>query len=692
MGQTKYTGMFIEPYYGGYIYTKNGVIETGWQSIEGYWHYFDPVTYKAVSGSLKLDGITYEFEHNGKLKSGVWANVVTGLRYYYGPSYYWQKWQYIGGEWYYFRQGVALVGYNEVIDMDQSDLYRWFDFGTDGRAQSMPYDGLYEINGALYYLVDGVSQVGLYKIDGDYYFFTSGGSPSGAAIRNQENYYAWETHCDLPCSNYTFGADGKMVQGLVQKSDGLYYYVNGKTAAGGLYKIGEDYYFVNSSGKCVTGKYYAWATYCDLPCADYEFGADGKMLRGLVQKDDGLYYYINGQLKPGLHKVGEDYYFVNSAGKCITNIVYDTWGTSYCDLPNGKYEFGADGKMLRGAVVKADGVYYYVNGKVLTKAAGLYKLGNDYYLVDANGKCAVGVANATVTYCDLAVGSYEFGADGAMLQGVVVREDGAYYYVNGNIDRNFAGLHQMGDDYYFISQTGKVSAGRHYVYATFCDLPAGIYEFDATGKLLQGLVQKTDGLYYYVNGRIDPTAAGLRKIGEDYYFVSNTGKCVTGICDAYATHCDLPAGIYEFGTDGKMLDGFVVKNGNTYYYVNGNIAAAGLYQIDGAYYCIDAEGVRATGVQTVTATYCDLAIGTYEFGADGKIVNGIVKKSDGIYCYVNGNYGSEGIHYVDGYYYYVIASGKVLTNQTFYVAKTNGLIKEGNYQINANGQLVRIIE
>ena len=85
--------------------------------------------------------------------------------------------------------------------------------------------------------------------------------------------------------------DGKMANGLVEMSDGIYYYVNGKVnwQEAGLHKIGDDYYFINTAGKCVTGPYYAWATYCDMPCGKYEFGPDGKMLDGIVEKEDGYY-------------------------------------------------------------------------------------------------------------------------------------------------------------------------------------------------------------------------------------------------------------------------------------------------------------------------------------------------------------------------------------------------------------------
>ena len=689
VGQTKYTGLICDSETGDYFYAKNGLLEGGWQSIGDDWHYFNKTTFKAVSGTQKLNGVTYEFETNGKLKSGVWVNVVTGWRYYYGPSYYTTKWKEIDGNWYYFRNGLRVTGISAATALDNAKIRRWYDFGEDGIAVELE-DGLHTINGELYYMVDGISQMGLHKVNGDYYFFTY----EGPAIKGR-SYYTWETHCDLPCDTYAFGLDGKMVNGIAEMNDGYYYYVNGKInwQEAGLHKIGDDYYFINTAGKCVTGSYYAWATFCDLPCGEYEFGADGKMLNGIIEKPNGYYYYVNGQIDwtlAGLHKIGEDYYFINTAGKCVTGSYY-AWAT-FCDLPCGEYEFGADGKMLHGIAQKDDGYYYFVNGKVDWKLAGLHKIGDDYYFVNTAGKCITGSYYAWATFCDLPCGKYEFGADGKMLQGIVEKTDGYYYYVNGQIDWTQAGLHKIGDDYYFVNTAGKCITGPYYAWATFCDLPCNDYEFGADGKMLQGIVEKADGYYYYVNGRIDWTQAGLHKFGDDYYCINTSGKCVTGPYYAWATFCDLPVGDYEFGADGKMLHGFIQKEDGIYSYVNGKPGSKnpGLAKIGDYYYFIDTRGKCVTGTYYAWATNCDLPVGKYEFDAEGRMLDGFVQKADGIYYYNKGQIGKMGVNYIDGHFYFLGATGKLVTNKTFYTWETNGLILESNYVFNELGQIVKL--
>ena len=242
------------------------------------------------------------------------------------------------------KDGSILKGYQKVEAIGDTNKTLWYDLGEDGMSKGVLAEDLYEMDGKLYYIIDGEQQSGLYQVEGEYYYFLS----EGDVVRSMK-YKAAETHCDLASGTYYFDADGKMVEtGLVQLSDGLYYIENRKLCTdGGLRLIGEDYYFVASNGRCATGKYNCWATKCDLKTGTYYFYSDGKMVKtDLIQLSDGLYYIENYKLctKGGLRLIGEDYYFVASNGRCATG-TYNCWAT-YCDLPTGTYEFGADGKML----------------------------------------------------------------------------------------------------------------------------------------------------------------------------------------------------------------------------------------------------------------------------------------------------------------------------------------------------------
>ena len=269
-GRTAYTGIFKDG--DVYRYSYIGELASGWQVVDESWYYFSPQTMAGVSGTNKINGLEFEFEENGKLVSGVWVVTEAGRRYWYGPNYYWEFWYDIDGETYYFDKGYAVTGVNYVRKAGFGDTYAWTEFSETGAFVRYLEGFITDSEGNLFYAVEGVNLTGLHKIDGDYYFFRyTTGAVTGEC-------YAYETHCDLPCDNYEFGEDYKMLQGFVEKSDGKYYYINGKTAPAGLRKIDGDYYAIRSSGKCATGEYSPYETYCDLPIGTYTFGEDGKML------------------------------------------------------------------------------------------------------------------------------------------------------------------------------------------------------------------------------------------------------------------------------------------------------------------------------------------------------------------------------------------------------------------------------
>ena len=448
------------------------------------------------------------------------------------------------------------------------------------------------------------------------------------------------------------------------------------------------------NGKLITDQlYYAWETRCDLPKGNYEFGPDGKMLQGVVEKADGYYYYINGKAgtEYGLLKIDGCYYFALMNGKLITNQVYYAWETR-CDLPKGNYEFGPDGKIQNSIVEKADGYYYYTNGKAGAEY-GLLKVEGDYYFALMNGKLITNqVYYAWETRCDLPMGSYEFGPDGKMLQGVVEKSDGYYYYLNGKAGREY-GLIKVDGDYYCALMNGKIITNQVYnAWVSFCDLPKGNYEFGPDGKMIQGIVEKDDGLYYYLNG-MPGREYGLVKIGDDYYCALTNGKLITNqTYYAWISACDLPKGNYEFGPDGKMLQGIVEKSDGYYYYFNGKAGSVyGLIEVDGEYYFALMNGKLITDqVYYAWETRCDMPKGNYEFGPDGRVLNGIVQKADGYYYYVNGRAGTEyGLFKLDGYYYFALMNGKLITNQKYEVWKGNGLLLETVYTFNEFGQIVQ---
>ena len=88
----------------------------------------------------------------------------------------------------------------------------------------------------------------------------------------------------------------------------------------------------------------------------YSFGADGKLILPFTGvKDDGtgtLYYYENGIVRSGVYNselvdIGGFIYFVKWSGKVASNEYRTvTAKISHGLLPDGRYYFGADGKLV----------------------------------------------------------------------------------------------------------------------------------------------------------------------------------------------------------------------------------------------------------------------------------------------------------------------------------------------------------
>ena len=598
-----YTGLLEKD--GNWYYYVNGKEVTGWQMIGSDWYYFDTTTKIGANGDLKIGVVTYNFV-DGKLTSGVWAETLLGTRYYYGPGFYNDRgsWRNIDGKDYYFEKGVRLEGGWQLLFENQINK-NWYYFNEDGSCDKSvkPADGFYTDRNGYAYAKDGQGLAGLQTIDGKSYYFDS----KGYAKTNGT--YASRLFLD----------DYAAYTGLYEKDGVLYYYQDGRTATCGLFNIDGDYYYSYWGGIIKTsGQYYVSRTYCDLPVGTYEFGADGKMLNGIVEKDGVQYLYANGKLASyGLYKIGDDYYFASNSGDFKTNGRFYV-SKSFCDLPAGNYTFGADGKMLDGVVEQDGELYLYKNGTTATH--GLVEMDGKYYFPTWGGVLKTdGRYYVSRTYCDLPVGNYTFGADGAMLDGIVEVDGELYLYKNGTTST--CGLFEVDGKYYYAYWGGVLKTdGRYYVSRTYCDLPVGNYTFGADGAMLNGVVEVDGELYLYKNGTT--VTAGMYEVDGDYYYVNWGGALRTdGRFYASRTYCDLPVGNYTFGADGKMLNGFVTIDGVKYYYKNGSCPAPGVICVDGDYYYVNWNGVVVVNQKFYVSNGNGYTIPmTYTFDADGKII------------------------------------------------------------------------
>ena len=430
-GRVKYTGFLRGE--AGWYYVTSGSIAKGWQYIDGDYYYFDPETGLAWYGKpYYIYQQSYTFNEKGMLLNGLWVKDGIGTLYFYGPGAYKRTWAEIDGNTYYFdKDGHRKEGICWFIAGSSNNPPQWYEFTEDGvLVRIFDETGLYSHGGALYYLENGVNQKGLQLVDGDYYYFRSS---DYTAVSGR--YWVEHTNgLDLARGYYNFDeTTHKMVvesqkNGLVEENGGLYYYVDDVLTYAGLIEIDGDYYYINSSCKAVTGRYWVFKTNGLMDAGYYDFAEDGKMIKtgpdqsknGLVEENGGLYYYVDGVLTyAGLIEIDGDYYYINSSCKAVTGHywVFKTNGL----MDAGYYDFAEDGKMIRtgpdqsknGLVAENGGLYYYVDG-VLTYA-GLIEIDGDYYYINSSCKAVTGHYWVFKTNGLMDAGYYNFAEDGKMI-------------------------------------------------------------------------------------------------------------------------------------------------------------------------------------------------------------------------------------------------------------------------------------
>jgi hypothetical protein len=218
----------------------------------------------------------------------------------------------------------------------------------------------------------------------------------------------------------------------------------------------------------------------------------------------------------------------------------------------------------------------------------------------------------------------------------------------------------------------------------------------------------------------------LVQIDGDYYYARTSGEIVRNTT-YYVTKNNvlLPAGSYEFGEDGKMLNAPAPKpdptkkngvcadeNGKLFYYVNDVKTYGGLLYLDtdgdgrkDAYYYARTSGeVVCSKSYWITKNNDILPAGNYKFGADGKMIdppknpnlkNGILADESGKLFYYEDDYKTYGgLLYLDtdgdGHkdtYYYARTSGEIVCGKRYYVTKTNDLLPAATYTFGADGKM-----
>ena len=759
-------------------YAVNGKLMIGWLTIEDEWYYFDPNTYASVE-TLNNGYVTFEFEENGKVKSGQWYHTSAGSRYYYGLGYYQgningYKWVEIDGKKYCFNHhGYCLKGINYSVD-DYADLYEWHDFGEDGASRGkLDYTGIMHHNGNIYYLVDGCTRAGMFYADGAYYHANF--EKHYAAIKNTErNCYYKNNYGLLPVGTYLFGGDGKMVDNNVYNKNGvLYYYVMGKISQGtGVFTIDGVDYTIEANGKVL---YTGLLTDASGRKLYYKNGIEEEWIKnGLIRDEDGeVRYYVNGTAtRAGLVRDEDgNYYYINSTLKAVKNCTYAfSKAMSNGLLPAGTYKFDANGVMIDPPYVEC--ATHTWDKWVVTTPATYTATGietRECKLCDVSETREIPKLVCTThawsewevttpaTYTAPGVETRTCANCGA----TETRETPKLDPPELNCD------HKWGW-WLTTAPATQTTVGSETRACPLCGLTE-TREIPVLTAVKNGLIKDADGnIRYYVNGTA--TRAGLVQDGEgNYYYVNSTLKAVKNCTYAFSKVMSnglLPAGTYQFDAEGKLIDPPVdpcqVHFWGAWVVTTPATETAAGEETRTCHYCgaTETQDIPATGAPvvcehswsgwsvTTPATYkapgvetrtCSLCGGTEtreipklvctahawsewkvttpattiapgvetrtcancgatetqeieQLPVDPSVKNGLIKDADGnIRYYVNGVATRAGlVQDAAGNYYYINSTLKAVKNCTYAFSKTmsNGLLPAGTYQFDAEGRLI----
>lgn len=323
-----YWGHMLSNEYRTYYFDENGVMQIGWQKVDGK-KYFFREDGRALTGMWQIDDKIFSFNLYGEMH--------TGLFYRDGKVYYMDEdlgaikgWKKYGDNWLYFGPDYdRLEGWQFIGGC-------WYYLNENGIMQT----GWYKENGTMYYLrSSGAMAVGWQKIDGDWYYFNSSGAmQTGWRLLGGKWYYMSKQGynqgkmqtgmCQIDGASYYFDDSGAMHTGWLKRGDTWYYFASSGAMRTGWLQQGSIWYYFTSDGKMVTG-------FRTIDNVKYYFKDSGAMATGwftgqmLVYKLDGtverrtIWYYANssGALQTGWMQQGSIWYYFDRNGVMATGRV-----------------------------------------------------------------------------------------------------------------------------------------------------------------------------------------------------------------------------------------------------------------------------------------------------------------------------------------------------------------------------------
>lgn len=424
---------------------------------------------------------------------------------------------------------------------------------------------------------------------------------------------------------------------------------------------------------------------------------------------EGYWYYMNenGAIQTGWQLVDGEWYYMSSSGAMQTGWLLDKgeW-----------YYLTASGAMQRGwKTINGTKYFFNTNGEMVDGAKA--------FIIDvSHWQGTVDWDKVARTEVDGVIVRCGHGDD-------ITEADGKWQ--DKNFEKNIAALKRLGIPYGVYHYNTATTVEQAYVQAqnavemmksanviptlpVFVDIEqdAGACDLVAIAKVYMEVFAANGyqpGIYananYWKNYLNDSSLDGYQKWIANY-----------GVNDGYASTVYEPTkdlqdymmwqytsqgiidGITENTVDCNVLfdwyegqNGWVYRDGNWFYYVNGNVAR-GWRSVDNIWYYFANSGIMLTGWQLINGSW-------YYMDASGAMTTGW-QPVDGVWYYMNTSGAmTTGWQKVNGTWYYMDASGAMQTgwqfvNGAWYYMNANGGMTtgwqyvSGNwYYMNANGAM-----
>ena len=416
----------------------SGVIQTGWKQIGGKWYFFDGNGYMKT-GWLQQGSTWYYLDSNGVMVTGEY--VISGKTHVFNGSGVWQGekvvvqkngWVQESGKWFFYKNDVKQKG--------------WLQQGS-----------------TWYYLdSNGVMVTGEYVISGKTHVFNGSGVWQGE--KAQKN-------------------------GWIQESGKWYYYKNDVMQKGIQTIGGVKYAFDSNTGVMITG----WINH-KTGGVTYKLYAEtsGAIVTGFKTISGKTYYFDpDGFLQTGLLAFQNGFYFADDTGAVVKN--------SWKKYDGDWYYFGSDGKAVTGWFQQS-GIWYYMNaGGVMV--TGEYEISGKIHVFNNSG---VWLGEKTV-------------------KNGWVQENGYWYYYQN--DKAVVGKQQIGGKWYAFRNDGIMLTG--WIDQTLSGGTVNKYYANSDGTLCFGWKQ-VNGTWYYFDPGSGIMQTGLKTIGGKLYAFTDDGEMLTG--------------------------------------------------------------------------------------------------------------------------------------------------------------------